>query len=71
MSLPILIKACALAVAGWILLRLCGRVARLEAVTGAWRVQGEPPWADEAWWASDAFDRELARWTREQRDEAA
>lgn len=49
------------------------RIERVEQVSGAWRVQepGRPPWADEAWWASDAFDRALADWQRQHPEDGA
>lgn len=53
----------AVVVAHW----LHKRIERVEQASGAWRVQpadAPVPWAEEAWWASDRFDRALAEWSR-------
>jgi hypothetical protein len=71
-SLPALFLAGVLALGGWMLLRLSGRVERLEAVHGrGWSVQSPPiAWEDPAWYASDDFDKALARWAHEMGDAA-
>jgi len=59
-----------LVVAHW----LHKRLERVETATGVWAVQPpqeSPPWADPRWWSSPAFDAEIERWHREQRDDVA
>lgn len=62
-----LVQIIAAVLVGYVLLRLTGRVRRLELVTGAWRTQVD----GITWYETDEYVEALAEWSRELGEDAA